>query len=200
MEDIKPSQNLLQSPKPSKSKYWKFIIGFLAIVLVVFIGFPLAREFYYSLFANRAISNYFKFEKEYLAALKNDTFGGKTPQETYEMFLDTLRKGDILSAAKFYYYDEDKVRMYKKFEELQKQGKLEEWIDDQPKWKNMKEIDFWSKDGKAFEYEYTQKLDEVMKLADGKGGIIEHNYPAGKYKGEYIFMLNKSANIWKVYR
>ncbi len=197
MEDIKPSQNLLQSPKPSKSKYWKFIIGFLAIVLVVFIGFPLAREFYYSLFANRAISNYFKFEKEYLAALKNDTFGGKTPQETYEMFLDTLRKGDILSAAKFYSDEDGRINAYKRFNVLKENNSFDDWFYKLPSWEKYREVEYWDPNGRRFVYEKFNDKERIIDDPFEKGGKI--TIPPGKFEFFITFKLNKVANIWKIY-
>jgi hypothetical protein len=43
---------------------------------------------------------------------KEDKFGGKTPEETYEMFLDALRKKDIELASKYFVLD--KQDEYKK--------------------------------------------------------------------------------------
>jgi len=39
-----------------------------------------------------------------------DTYGGKTPQETLDMFVDALRKGDIDLASKYFLLDENLSR------------------------------------------------------------------------------------------
>jgi len=43
---------------------------------------------------------------------KNDKYGGKTPEETYAMFLEALKKKDIELASK--YFTLDKQEQYKK--------------------------------------------------------------------------------------
>lgn len=34
--------------------------------------------------------------------MRNDTYGGKTPEETFDLFLDALSKGDVELASKYY--------------------------------------------------------------------------------------------------
>ena len=61
-------------------------------------------------------SKYFKYdlekvyqeeEQKYIAAMTADTYGGKTPQETLDMFVDALRKEDIELASKYFMLDTD---------------------------------------------------------------------------------------------
>lgn len=43
-----------------------------------------------------------KFQNALEQPYKEDTYGGKTPEETWGMFLDALKKGDIDLASKYY--------------------------------------------------------------------------------------------------
>lgn len=188
-----------KSEKPGFWKrYWKFIFGFFGIILAVFVGFPIAFNYYQDYKVKKGFEDYFQAEKGYLDALKNDTYGGKTPQETYEMFVETLKRNEILDAAKFYMRDEDRISAYKKFDKMQKDGSLAKWIAELPNWSQMKEVEYWDPDGKEFNYKYIQKEDEIVKIRDGND-FIERKYPAGEYQARIIFSFNKSANIWKIY-
>ena len=194
-------QNQISAGKP-KSKYWKFVFGFLGIIVLVLVGYPLVRDTYYSYKVNRTFKNYQEFETQYFEALRNDTYGGETPQETYEMFIDTLKKGDILNAAKFTYYtDEARIVFYKKLKKLQDEERIEEWVDELPKWEDMKEeeYEYWDKSVsiKNFEYERYRKKEEILEdpFIEGEKIIL----PAGEYTQAIIFMFSKSANIWKIY-
>ena len=58
----------------------------------------------------RNLEIYGQMEKEYIAAMTADTYGGKTPKETLDMFVDALKKGDIELAAKYVKPDDDLSR------------------------------------------------------------------------------------------
>lgn len=182
--------------KPKKS-FWKFVFGFLGIILAVFVGYPVTKTIYDSYWADKAIKDYWKWEQEYKDALKNDTYGGKTPQETYEKFVETLKKGEILDAAKYYLRDEDRISAYKKFEKMQNEGNLTDWVAELPNWSEMKEVEYWSSTGKKFVYEKFREKEEIIDdlLMKGEKIIL----PAGKYQADIIFEINQSANIWKIY-
>lgn len=42
---------------------------------------------------------------DFETAMRNDTYGGKTPQETLNMFIDALKKGDVELASKYFMLD-----------------------------------------------------------------------------------------------
>ncbi|MDP3991334.1 MAG: hypothetical protein Q8P66_00240, partial [Candidatus Colwellbacteria bacterium] len=98
--------------KPKRSNFWKFLIAFAAIILLVIAGYwlwnnrlsPEAKESR-EMQANydRAIAHQQQFEE----AMKNDTYGGKTPEETLQLFIDALRKDDIELAYKYFILKED---------------------------------------------------------------------------------------------
>jgi len=192
----KPDMNFDPDKKPKKS-YWKFTLSFLAVMFVALFGYPIVKNVYYSYVAENSINDTLQMQAQYLDALKSDTFGGKTPQETYEKFVATLKNGNILDAAKFYMRDEDRISAYKKFDDMQKSGSLENWIAELPNWSVMKEVEYWDPDGKEFQYEKFREKDVVIDDLLIKGEKI--TLPAGEYTGAIIFEINKSANIWKIY-
>ena len=57
-----------------------------------------------------------KFLEEYTKPYKEDTYGGKTPEETWDMFLGALKKGDVELAAKYF--------------EVKKQDEILNWLKD----------------------------------------------------------------------
>lgn len=184
-----------ESGKKSKKRYWKFVLVFLAIIIAAVFIYPFLDNAFNYFWANRMISDYQKWEKEYLDSIKNDTFGGKTPQETYEKFLAVLKDGNILDAARFYYRDEDRISAYAKFDKLQKQGKFEEWVAELPKWADLREKGSVN-DSRRYEFDSVQKEDYTFF------DVSSNEYmtiPAGTYTGDIVFYLNKSANIWKIF-
>lgn len=91
------------------SKAARFIGTILAILFAGFVGitalgyyWPDIQNYRYKMEAER-------FEKEInaerariLALEKVDTYGGKTPEETFDMFLSALNKSDAELASKYY--------------------------------------------------------------------------------------------------
>ncbi len=66
-----------------------------------------------------------KQEKEYT----DDTYGGETPKETYEMFLEALKMEDIDLASKYFILD--KQAEYKQFfTDIKNNNKWDEMIED----------------------------------------------------------------------
>lgn len=43
-----------------------------------------------------------KAEKEYITAMTADTYGGQTPEETLQLFIEALKAGDIELASKYF--------------------------------------------------------------------------------------------------
>jgi len=181
--------------------YFKKIIKIFLLIVLGIVIFNLGGEIGYR-------SKYYidqwrftraleKFNQGIIDYFKNDTYGGKTPQETYQMFISALKAGDLDSASKYFYW-EKQVGEKERLEKLKTEGKLEEYIENLPKWEDLKEEEYWDKDGRRYVYEIYEK-SHVEKLPDGKGGYIEKKWPAGQYKYSITFWLNKHAQIWKIY-
>lgn len=96
-----------QHDTPSKSRVLKFFI--IAIVTVVLL-FALA-VIWEAFFSPRARSDFetrknyeqaVKGTKEFEEKMRSDTYGGKTPQETLDMFIAALEKEDVDLAVKYF--------------------------------------------------------------------------------------------------
>jgi len=91
---------------------WKFSIALVAIILVVFFGLEIWSS-YFSQAGRQSRelqANYQKYlnvQNKYESAMKADTYGGKTPEETLGMFIDALKKGDVELASKYFALRED---------------------------------------------------------------------------------------------
>ena len=118
----------------SKSKRKKFlfiILGCLLIILVVFFaiggGFEILKERVQRVVdtykTQKALKQYEQALDEYYQKFAEDTYGGKTPQETLNMFIEALEKGDIDLAAKYFAMDDNLSR--KKWEDGLKQAQQE---------------------------------------------------------------------------
>jgi len=130
-------QNFLPSPQKSKSKYWKFVLAFLGIIILIG-GVFFVWEKYFSPQAKLNRQNaenyqkYLDWQKNYEDAMKNDTYGGETPEETLQMFIEALRNEDIELASKYFMLRSDGSADPKWIEGLEKTkqaGKLQEMAD-----------------------------------------------------------------------
>src|SRR3989344_1034971 len=50
-------------------------------------------------------AKYKKVYDQYIEAQKNDTYGGKTPEETFDFFLEVFKKNDAAPASKCDIFD-----------------------------------------------------------------------------------------------
>jgi len=108
--DTQPTETVMEI-KPRRV-WWKFAVG-AVIILILAGGGYWAWDKYFSPQARKNAetqANYQKYldwQKSYEAAMTADTYGGKTPQETLDMFIDVLKKGDIELASKYFLLRED---------------------------------------------------------------------------------------------
>ena len=52
-------------------------------------------------------NNYIKLEQRYIQAMTEDTYGGKTPQETLDLFVAALEAEDVELASKYFMLDDN---------------------------------------------------------------------------------------------
>lgn len=84
----------------------KFFGVLLVIVLVVAGGY-----FIWDRFLRFDPEKYYtELEQKYVEAMTNDTYGGKTPQETLDMFVEALRAEDVELASKYFALDDNLSR------------------------------------------------------------------------------------------
>jgi len=113
--------------------FWKFLVGFFAIMVVGFFFLVWANDYH--------IGSEQKSAEQYLKDLKRaydeDTYGGKTPEETLSLFISALKKGDTDLAAK-YFIPEKQDEWRESLEKIRKSNQLEIMVFDleRQKYKN----------------------------------------------------------------
>ena len=107
--------------------FWKFLVGFLAIMVVGFFAFVWANVYHNGQTnGDKSGEKYFKDLKK---AYENDIYGGKTPEETLQLFIDALKKGDIDLAAK-YFVIEKQEEWRESLEKVKEREQLDSMIND----------------------------------------------------------------------
>jgi hypothetical protein len=101
----------------SKGGYWKFIIGFLIIIGLTVGGFFAWNKYFspeakYAREMRENYQKYLDFEANYEKALTEDASGGKTPEETLNMFIEALKDEDVELASKYFYLDTNEKSEY----------------------------------------------------------------------------------------
>jgi hypothetical protein len=146
-------------------KYKKFFI----LGLAFFIGLISGGFFRLWIFSHTQV---YLFEKNFIEKhIAQTKLGGKTPEETWTMFVSELEKGNIDNAIQFIISNEQKnYKFY--FEKLKKNGKFEELI---KRIKNKKIIQLPKKIGmEEDEVLYTYLTEEEIKKEGEK--LIEKQY------------------------
>jgi len=91
MENQNQNNQINEINKP-KSKFWKFALIFAGIVIFTIGGFLiwgkyLSPQAKYQRETQKNYEKYLAWEKNYEKAMA-DTYGGKTPQETLQMYIN----------------------------------------------------------------------------------------------------------------
>lgn len=119
-----------------------------------------------------------KFQAALEQPYKEDVYGGKTPEETWAMFLDALKKGDIELASKYY--------------DVGHQEKAKQMIE---KLKQKNEVDGWIK-----ELETLEKNSQQLTTNDR--AYYFYKYFDLEFKkdlwGPVEFYLNPYTKVWKI--
>lgn len=106
----------------------QFILLFLAIILVTAGGYFIWSRF----LKYDPVKAYQEAEKKYIAAMTADTYGGKTPKETLDLFVAALRAGDVELASKYFLINEKATReeWVKYLTQVQEKGLLAKMAED----------------------------------------------------------------------
>lgn len=88
------------------SKY----IGVVVIAfLILYLGYVVGWEAKHYLDNWKMLRKVETFNNAIIQMFKNDTYGGKTPEETYNLFVDALKKQDVDLAVKYFILDIGRV-------------------------------------------------------------------------------------------
>ena len=124
-----------------------------------------------------------RFQESLEEPYKKDTYGGKTPEETWAMYLDALKKGDIELASKYFSVgDQEKIKQA--LLDGQSQDNLKLYLEQlsSPLQKNESLSDFILADKERAYYYYMVK-------------DIETGEP---FKNTIEFYLNPYTKAWKI--
>ncbi len=192
-----------------KKFFWK---GFLYVFLPCFFLFwffvgyghyrPAIKEYFYNK-RGEAIFAQIEAQKKANEALeKADTFGGKTPEETIDLFISALKLGDIQLASKYYDVRVQKDALASLKKEMSLNGNYNNslnYFDDVRKKGTKvfyKDYNFAGRDGCALDYKYVVKEDKRVKI---KGTFEETFVRAGSLDKKSInLVINVQKNIWKI--
>lgn len=179
-------KNSVPSSQKTRS-FWKLLVALGAIVFL-FVAYVIWAAF----FSPEAVSeretrkNYeqaMKSLSEYEEMMRSDTYGGKTPQETLDMFIDALEKEDFELASKYFAFETGGRNAFSNdhwkrgLEDLHKAGKMNYLI---LALKNVKPLGYrenytWYK--KAFNFEAESENREKIDV---------------------ILVLNHLSGVWKI--
>lgn len=176
-----------QNPTPvsvpeKKSPRLKYIVAVVLFLGLLFLYFGWVT--YWSPEAKSAQEYQQKVEKaekamtDFETAMRNDTYGGKTPEETLTMFIDALKKGDVELASKYFMLDTN----------TQSPNYLT--------WNKWKEILIKTKTEKGFSL-----VIETLKIAkpSNEEFLYEGDFKFYVENSAYINMeRNKYSGVWKI--
>ncbi len=170
--------------------FFKFL-GAGLVMVVLGIAALYAPSYWQKYRVDKAIA---ELERPY----REDIYGGKTPEETFDMFLAALKKGDIDLASR--YFAVRKRGEYKeKFEKMRQDGTLaeqiQEWERARKEW--TKVVDGYNDWKTHATTQYRYRREEAVKVFDKLSKKEEVLLP-GEYTAEIIFDLNELTNIWKI--
>ncbi len=172
--------NQINNEFKNKLNFRKFVIGFLGIIIFTIGGFLLWGKYLspqakYQRETQKNYEKYLTWEKNYNKAMEEDIYGGKTPEETLQMFIEALKKEDIELASKYFVLRSDgsvDPKLKEGLEKLKTNNRLEEMISKL----SLIKLTFKDDDGALFKlYNSNGEIDLLIEIK-----------------------LNKNSKIWKI--
>lgn len=174
---------LSPTPQSQTKRLWRFVGIFVGIIIIV-AGIHYVWEYYLSPSARGRIDastmqkNYEQFAQQkaqYEEAMRNDTYGGKTPEETLSLFVSALEKGDADLASKYFLIGEKITQ--------------EEWRTGIQKMKDTAQLEFIINDIKSAKLlERSEMLNYAIFRTTNKESEPH----------DISLKLNTYSNIWKI--
>ena len=172
----------------------KVIIGGIAAVVFVLSGIYILLDWYPQYQEQRETRNVFnnllKSETEYnravFKALSEDTYGGKTPEETLKLFVEALRQENIELASKYFVLNTDMEAFGT--EEFLSRGKWEEAL---VKARNERRLNTIADSVLKAKPSTRKRISEqeVQYIIVGQDNVVETT----------IYLeLNPISNVWKI--
>ncbi len=106
--------------------FWKFAAVFTAIIVFGWISVQLVQYYQWRKSPNYEAEKYLnELEQKY----RDDTYGGNTPEETLQLFIDALKNNDINLASKYFVVDKQE-EWKEKLEKIKNNGLLQNMTSD----------------------------------------------------------------------
>lgn len=150
------------------------IIGIIFGILFVLYLVIIIPEIWKSYQWQKAVDEWQEAQRK---PYEEDIHGGKTPEETWSMFLDALKKGDIDLASK-YFAVEDQIQAKKWLEELKKNNEIEQTIKEMDGLKKSTREALDNQSNHYYDY-FDKEFNQVLSST-------------------VIFYLNPSTKVWKI--
>ncbi|MEW6171359.1 MAG: hypothetical protein AB1472_07385 [Candidatus Omnitrophota bacterium] len=193
------------TPK-SKSRYLRRAFFVLLILLAAFSVFEVAKTYYFK-WRQRNVQKLAQdmqkqYDDSYKAAMA-DTYGGKTPQETLQMYIDAVEKGDYELASKYFIgdYQERELKSLQKFSEIE----IRNFIENLKVAKIIDKNEIFKKDYNSFIETYNRSdmpFEEYITKFNLKEFYVKEEwmeYSANNKNFDIYFKLYPN-NIWKIVR
>lgn len=119
-----------------------------------------------------------EFQAELERPYREDVYGGKTPEETWNMFLDALKKGDIDLASK--YFAVGKQGEYRDIlEKSQEDNELNQWIKEMEKLRKDEDQPFSTEKAYYFYNVFSKNYQQILS-------------------NSVVFYFNSYTEVWKI--
>ena len=123
-----PGSNKPPSPvvRGSTPKKFKLVMGLFLVFVLAISALVIARAYdkWRGMEEVEKIANALRqYEQEILEKRMADTYGGKTPQETLQLYIDAVEKGDYELASK-YFVEEKREKWARELVSIKEAGKI----------------------------------------------------------------------------
>ena len=168
--------------RQSGKSYLRHVLGFFAVLLLVGGGYWVWNGYFsegarYRRQVEENMKLYNAWEQKYTKAMTEDVYGGKTPEETLNMFVDALKKDDIDLASKYFL--------------LNDVGDIDQkWVDGLKKTKDAGGFGFVIEMIPGMEFDKTHSsFDTAWFVIKNSEGMVDYSI---------ILTLNEFSKIWKI--
>lgn len=182
-----------ENQKTTATKIWwrQWSVVFILAVLAAFVIWALLQAGpWLRGWQERSAANALRKQAE--EQLRNDKYGGKTPEETFDMFIAALEKGDVELASKYFILNKQE-QWRKTLEEYKTSNLLSDFVSELESQRSRWVVNSKSETGTAvFDYQVVVKKDSFAKLGNQNIKI-----EAGEYWNTTMFE-RYSSGIWKI--
>lgn len=166
-------------------KTWAGVLAVIAVVASAVMFLPFFNEKFSDWKAAREA-------QRLTEAYTKDNVGGQSPEETYDLYIQAVRSGDIELASKYFiaYKQDDRLEDLKEYRD---QGFLNAHADELERIRKIwKKSEKSAEDWVSFTYDITIEPNSTA-FVEGK----EVPIPAGTFQQESVF-VKYPTNVWKI--